>query len=404
MPLITVNEASRIIDEATGILPEEEVSLVSAAGRVLRQSVVADRDVPPYDRVMMDGIAFAYSAWEKGLRAFPIAGTQPAGSPPKTLENPESCFEIMTGSVLSAGCDCIAPYEEVEIADGKARLKSGFEPVPGQFIHQMGSDYPAGSTLLQTGRRLTSRQIAVAAASGYASLQVTRNPRVTLVSTGDELVDIGQPLERYQIRPSNVYALLAGLSAQRIPDTQRLHLNDDPVEIEEKLASHLESSDVVILSGGVSKGKFDFIPDILDKLGVEKLFHGVAQRPGKPFWFGRIKGGASVFALPGNPLSTLICFHRFVIPALEKMLALPNSKPVWAALDESFDFEPPVTFYLPVDTESSPEGILKAHPRTVNNSGDYASVVNTTGFVELPNIKKSSTFAKGYCAQYYPWV
>ena len=386
------------------MLSSEEVPLVSCAGRVLRQTVLADRDVPPYDRVMMDGIAFAYKALEKGLRAFSIAGTQPAGAPPKILEDPESCFEIMTGSVLSAGCDCVAPYEEVEIGEGKARLKSGFQPVPGRFIHQMGSDYKQGSTLLKSGRRLTSRQIAVVAASGYASLSVTRKPRLALVSTGDELVDIGHPLERYQIRPSNIYALRAGLSALGLPDTERHHLSDDPGEIENKLGGLLETSDVLILSGGVSKGRYDFIPGILDKLGVEKLFHGVAQRPGKPFWFGRKKEvGTSVFALPGNPLSTLICFHRFVIPALEKMLGLPNSRPVWAALAEPFDFKPSLTLYLPVKAESQPNGLLKAFPRTVSNSGDYASVVETSGFVELPG-GDASEFPAGYCAKYFPWI
>jgi len=309
----------------------------------------------------------------------------------------------MTGAVLTAGCDCVAPYEEVEIGEGKARLKSGFEPVPGRFIHQMGSDYKQGSTLLQSGRRLTSRQIAVVAASGYASLCVTSKPHLALVSTGDELVDIGHPLERYQIRPSNIYALRAGLSALGLPDTERHHLSDDPGEIENKLASLLETSDVLILSGGVSKGRYDFIPGILDKLGVEKLFHGVAQRPGKPFWFGRKVGGASVFALPGNPLSTLICFHRFVIPALEKMLGLPISAPVWAALAEPFDFKPSFTLYLPVKAESQANGLLKAFPRTVSNSGDYASVVETSGFVELPG-GDATEFPAGYCARYFPWI
>ncbi len=404
MSLITVNEASRIIEEATGTLPAEEVSLVGSMGRVLRQTVHADREVPPYDRVMMDGIAFSHKDWQNGGRNFAIAGIQAAGSPPKTLPGSGNCFEIMTGSVLSAGCDCIAPYEEVEIKDGFAGVIDGFEAVPGRFIHKKGSDYPQGASLLQPGCRLTSRQIAVAAACGCTELKVTRFPNISLVSTGDELVEMGQPVDQHQIRPSNVYSLQTGLTALGIPTVKRFHLNDQPEELEKIIAGLLEVSDVIILSGGVSKGRYDYVPEILAKLGVKKLFHGVSQRPGKPFWFGvqEDRSPVSVFALPGNPLSTLICFHRFVIPALEKMLGLPVSLPVWAVLAEPFDFKPPVTLFLPVSAEPQSNGLLSAVPRPGSNSGDYASIVETSGFVELPG-RESDEFPAGYCPRYFPW-
>ncbi len=403
MPLIAVNEAARIVEEATAVLSTEEVSLVEAIGRALRQTVQADRDVPPYDRVMMDGIAFNHRDWENDVRQYSIVGTQAAGAPPEILTGSGNCFEIMTGSELSNGCDCVVPYEEVEINEGKAQIVDGFVPQPGRFVHKTGSDYPAGATLLQPGYRLTSRQIAIAAASGCTHLRVTRLPRISLVSTGDELVEIDLPVERHQIRPSNAYSLQAGLAALGISTVKRSHLNDRPEEIEKKLVSLLEDSDVLILSGGVSKGRYDYVPEILEKLGVKKLFHGVTQRPGKPFWFGRQDDGPSVFALPGNPLSTLVCFHRFVVPSLEKMLGLPTPPTVWASLAEPFDFEPPQTFFLPVAAESQPDGLLSATPRSVSNSGDYASIVSTSGFVELPG-EDLSEFPTGYCAKYFSWI
>ena len=403
MPLIAVKEAARIVEESTGTLPAEEVSLVDSIGRALRQTVQAERDVPPYDRVMMDGIAFNYRDWQNGMRQFSIAGTQAAGSPPKTLSGSGNCFEIMTGSVLANGCDCVAPYEEVEISEGKAEIIDGFTPQPGRFIHKTGSDYPSGATLVQPGCRLTSRQIAVAAAGGCTQLRVTRLPQISLVSTGDELVEIDQPVERHQIRSSNAYSLQAGLAALGISTVNRCHLKDRPEELEKKLAGLLEDFHVLILSGGVSKGRYDYVPEILQKLGVKKLFHGVAQRPGKPFWFGVKEGGPPVFALPGNPLSTLVCFHRFVVPALQKMLGLSPPQPVWASLAEPFDFKPPMTFFLPVITESRTNGLLYATPRPVSNSGDYASIVETTGFVELPG-EDLNEFPTGYVAKYFSWI
>ena len=403
MSLIAVKEAALIIEEAIEILPTVEVSLVDSIGRALRQPVRADREVPPYDRVMMDGIAFSYRDWQNGVRQFSIAGTQGAGSPPKTLSGSGNCFEIMTGSVLANGCDCVAPYEEVEINEGKAQIIDGFTPQPGRFIHKTGSDYPSGATLLRPGCRLTSRQVAVTASSGCAHLRVTRLPKISLISTGDELVEIDQLVERHQIRTSNAYSLQAGLAALGISTVNRCHLNDRPEELEKKLASLLEDFDVLILSGGVSKGRYDYVPEILQKLGVKKLFHGVAQRPGKPFWFGVKEGGPPVFALPGNPLSTLVCFHRFVVPALQKMLGLLPPQPLWAALTEPFDFKQPMTFFLPVITESRTNGLLSATPRPVSNSGDYASIVETSGFVELPG-GDLNDFPTGYVAKYFGWI
>lgn len=394
-------EAALIIEDNLDLMPVETVPFKEASWRVLRQQIVADRHVPPFNRVMMDGIAFSSRTWNKGVREFRIAGVQAAGSPASTLEDTEACFEVMTGAVLPDGCDCVAPFEEIETSDGVARIVADFEAKPGRFVHQAGSDYSQGAVLVEPGCRLTSRQIAVAASCGCTELTVACIPRIALVSSGDELVDLGEPIAPHQIRKSNVYALQTALVGIGFPAVEMHHLKDDKDEIEKALADILERCDVVILSGGVSKGKFDYIPGALDALGVEKLFQWVRQRPGRPFWFGR-KGSTTVFALPGNPLSTLVCYHRYVIPALHTMMGMPPPEPKWSLFGEYFEFEPPLTFFLPVRNETRKDGMSIVFPVPAANSGDYASIVATDGFVELPG-EDLSEFPPGFAARFYPW-
>lgn len=402
--MISVAEAERIIAANTGSLPAEKVLYRLAIGHVLRESVRADRDLPPFDRVMMDGVALSSKDWESGVRQFRVLGVQAAGVPPATLEERGGCLEIMTGAVMAEGCDCIVPYEELRIEGGVASIVGDFHPTPGQFIHRRGSDFSAGEELVAPGVRLSAKEIAVTTSCGVTELLVTRPVRVGIVSTGDELVPVEAEVGDHQIRQSNNFALEAALNAMGIENVTNVHIADDPRLIEATLEELMESATAVLLSGGISKGKFDHVPRALEKLGVKKLFQGVLQRPGKPFWYGRsAAGGTAVFALPGNPLSTLTCFHRYVVPALEEMLGLKASTPVWVALKEPFVFYPPFTFFLPVIAGSSESGVLAARPHPARNSGDFASIVPTSGFVELP-AEDRNEFPEGYTARYYRWL
>lgn len=400
---ISCDVACRLIEDATEVLPTEDCPFDKLVGRILREPIKADRDLPPFNRVMMDGIAIAHSAWEEGIREFPIDGLQAAGAPVQELKERHHCLEVMTGSVLPAGSDCVLPYEKVEINAGRVQVNRGTVVKRDINIHRQGSDFPRGSTLVEEGTRLTSREIAVAASCGKTSLSVTVRPRIAVIDSGDELVEINDAVERHQIRRSNVYAINAALTTLGIPDAEKIHLKDDLETIEITLRDIIERTDVVILSGGVSKGKRDFIPEVLESVGVEKVFHGVKQRPGKPFWYGNIPSGSAIFALPGNPLSTLVCFHRYVRPAIDLMLAQRNRVADWAALSQSFNFKPPLTYFLPVKADRRQEGYLSATPLPVSNSGDYASVVSTQGFIELP-AEERSEFKEGYSAQYFPWI
>lgn len=402
--MISPREAEKIIGRNTPILPVASVPFQLAIGCVLREAVQADRHLPPFNRVMMDGIAISSADWESGVRQFNVEGVQAAGAPPMQLEKVGGCLEIMTGAVMAEGCDCVVPYEEVILTDGKAAISGGFRPIPGQFIHGCGSDFSAGDELVPAGVRLTAKEIAVTTSCGMAELTVTGPVRVGIVSTGDELVPVEAEVGDHQIRQSNNYALEAALHAMGIEEVKNVNIADDPRLIEAALGELLESSSAILLSGGISKGKFDHVPRALENLGVKKLFQGVRQRPGKPFWYGRsAAGGTVVFALPGNPLSTLTCFHRYVVPSLEQMCGLTASPPQWAVLAEPVVFRPPLAFFLPVIVGSSESGMLMAQPHPVKNSGDFASIVPTSGFVELPE-EGGDEFPEGYPARYFRWL
>jgi molybdopterin molybdotransferase len=221
-------------------------------------------------------------------------------------------------------------------------------------------------------------------------------PRAAVVASGDELVDIKVKPEPHQIRRSNTYAIQAAMKEMGWPATQ-FHLPDHEEFLRESLATVLASHDVVILSGGVSKGKFDYIPGVLRDLGVKNLFHNVSQRPGKPFWFGVTSNGKVVFALPGNPVSTFMCFHRFVKPWLWASFGLPFTTPS-AILGKDFTFEPKLTYFLQVYVENI-GGRLIADPRAGGGSGDFANLKDVNGFLELP--LERTTFKEG---EVYPFI
>lgn len=380
--MLTPAEADAAIAAVLGQVPEQELPLAACAGGVLRGEVRAERDAPPFDRVAMDGIAYAASAGTR--RSFRIAGVQPAGSPPLTLDSTDACIEVMTGAMLPFGCDTVVPVERIRIADGNATFEDGYTPAPGQNVHRRASDARAGDLLLAPGTRLGAPEIAIAASAGLARLAVSRLPRIAVISTGDELVEPGLPILDHQIRRSNSHGLAAALAlAGFAPATDR-HLPDDAAELERALALELDRNDVLVLSGGVSAGRFDHVPAVLSSLGVRKVFHQVAQRPGRPLWFGTRAPGRLVFALPGNPVSVLVCLARYVIPALAALSGARAPARRMAALARPFEFKAPLTCFLPVTLGYDQDGRTLAEPRPTGGSGDFISLAGTDGFVELP--------------------
>jgi molybdopterin molybdotransferase len=398
--VITVGAAREAIQAAMPSFETESVPVDSARGRVLRQSIAAERDQPPFDRVMMDGVAIAFRDFATGTRRFPIQSTQAAGDEQQALDT-GGCIEIMTGASLPIGADCIVPVERITVADGAASLEDGYTPEERQFIHAQGSDYKRGTRLLLPGKPISPMDIAVIHSSGLTEIEVSRMPAIRVVSTGNELVPAGEPIEPHQIRLSNGPAVIALLEQHGYSDCKHDHLVDEPEVLERRIAAHLDVADILILSGGVSMGKADFVPRVLAELGVEVIFHKISQRPGKPMWFGLGPAGQVVFALPGNPVSTLVCARQYVLPALAKASGAIATQPEFAVLARDVTFNPQLTCFLPIRLVSNTGGQLLAMPVQTNTSGDFASLSATDGLVELP--LEESRFPAGTAVRLHRW-
>lgn len=390
--MITVEQAEQLILENTITVPSERISINDALGKVLAEDLCADRDFPPFNRVTMDGIAIQFAQLEAGKTTFEIETTAAAGNPQKTLQNPENCMEVMTGAMIPLGTDAVIRYEDIEIKDKIARITIDTNGIKvKQNIHPQGSDRKMGDVIVPKGRKLSPAEIGVAATIGKHEILVQRKLRAVVISTGEEIVSITEMPLPHQIRTSNGYALQACLKNWGL-ETENILLPDNQAIIESKIAEFIETFDVLILSGGVSAGKFDFVPQALENQGVKKLFHKVSQRPGKPFWFGKSANGTAVFALPGNPVSTFMCLNRYFKKWFDASQGIENQQ-IMAELSEGFTFKPELTFFLQVKLSYTLTGEILATPVEGHGSGDLANLVEADAFLELP--LERSLFKKG---------
>lgn len=396
--MMTPAAAEAAIRAQVPTLTAEPTPLAALSGTVLREQIVASRDHPPFDRVTMDGIAFASHS---GRREFRVAGTQAAGTRQMVLANEDACFEVMTGAVLPAGCDCVIPVEKLSLRNGIARLHEDAVPVAGLNIHPRGFDCRAGKVLLEPGTAIGTPEVAVIASQGLARAHASRMPRIVVISTGDELIEPGEPVNDWQIYRSNVYGVLAALRRRGYTHLAHDHLPDDLTTLRTRLRAHLDAQDVLILSGGVSMGKFDYVPQVLGELDISVVFHHVAQRPGKPMWFGVGDNARTVYALPGNPVSTLICLTRYVFPGLAAALGAAPASLAMIPMSESFEVKPALTFFLPVALATDAAGHCMAQPRPTRGSGDFTSLIGTDGFVELP--PGPTVISRGTVVPLYRW-
>jgi molybdopterin molybdotransferase len=399
--MITTAEATQAISAAMPAFATDTVPLAAARGRVLREAVVAERDQPPFDRVTMDGIAVQFEYLATGNRQFTIQGTQHAGDPVQTLTSSLHAIEIMTGAVLPRNSDCVIPVERISIENGVATVEENYEAERLQFVHPQGSDYPVGREVLDAGRIITPMDVAIIASCGLENVQVSSQPVVRVISTGNELVPPGKPVEPHQVRLSNGPALVAMLSEQGFDKTTDEHLVDEPELLRERLGEILDESNVLILSGGVSMGQADYVPQVLDDLGVKLVFHKISQRPGKPMWFGIGPAGQAVFALPGNPVSSLVCCRQYVLPALFRASGREVAAPESAVLAEDVTFKPKLTCFMPVRLKND-NGRLLAAPVPTNTSGDFASLSGTDGYVELT--LEQDEFPEGSTVLLHRWI
>jgi molybdopterin molybdotransferase len=387
--MISVTEATHIIQSNLFKPKKEVVKLESATGRIVAESIFADRDFPPFNRATMDGIAIDAKTFQLGRKLFSVEGIQAAGQPAATLSNNQNCFEIMTGAMLPNGTNAVVRYEDVDIENGIASIKISTVN-EGDNIHFKGMDASENSVLIEVGTKLSPAEIALLASVGKTSVAIFSYPTIAIISTGDELVSIDRKPLPHQIRTSNSHAIQSALIEMGCHSTI-FHLTDNEEILKTELNKIASDFDVIILSGGVSKGKFDFVPAVLESLGIKKMFHQVSQKPGKPMWFGRgplpwresgDEADVFVFALPGNPVSTFMCFHRHVKPWLLKSLGV-EVESQQAVLASDFSFKPELTYFLQVNVKNE-DGKLLAFPVVGGGSGDFVNLKEVNGFLELP--------------------
>jgi len=390
------------IDARLARLPAESRPLIECLGRVLREDVYAERDNPPFDRVCMDGVAIRSEAFGGGLRHFTVEATQAAGTPALTLSAADRAIEVMTGAMLPRGSDCVIPLEEYEMSASVVSLKDGVSGEPYRNVQRRGSDSEPGVPLLRAGALIGPPEMGVLASAGKAHVSVSRQPGFMVLSTGDELIEPGQPIEEHQVRRSNAYAVVSGLRKNGFSAVDDDHIADNEDMMRGRLARHLAEHDVLVLSGGVSKGKFDLVPKVLKALDVEEVFYQVAQRPGMPMWFGVGPRGQAVFGLPGNPVSTLMCLMRYVVPAINVAMGMQAAASTERiALAGPIKRGRPMASFVPVSIQLESDGRRSAVPRMPNGSGDFLALAGTDGFVELP--PREEAYPVGFVAELYRW-
>ncbi len=313
--MLTCEEAVRQILQTVRPLPPAECALDDALGRVLAQPVSARWDLPPADNSAMDGYGFAFAGQTAGCE-LPVAGLVPAGIRQALPLAFGQAVKIMTGAPLPAGCDTVVPLEEVSESASGIRLQRN--PAAGQHVRRRGEELCHGEELLQAGTPLYSGEIALLAAAGVERVRVHPAPRVALLSTGDELVELGVVPGPGQIVNSNSHLLSARLREAGCTPVPLGIARDEQSELAEKVAEGLRGADLLLSTGGVSVGDRDYVQEILRRHGFDLGFWQVAIKPGKPVLFGTV-GQTPVFGLPGNPAAAAATFEMFVRPALRRL-------------------------------------------------------------------------------------
>lgn len=397
MNLISVEKATEIVLKHTGLFGTETIPLENSINRILKEPIFADRDFPPFNRVSMDGIAVLTAAFNTGQRSFTIENIQAAGSKQLKLLTSTNCIEVMTGAILPLNTDAVIPYEQITIENGIATVQ--MEQLDYfKNVHPKGFDQLKDALLIKENTLITPAEIGVLATVGKTTVLVAKQPKIAVISTGDELVDINKTPLDHQIRKSNVYSVLSLLKNLHL-SAELHHIKDNQEVLFIEIQKLLNTNDVLLFSGGVSKGKFDFLPTVLDSLGVTKLFHRVQQKPGKPFWFGK-KADKLIFAFPGNPVATFLNFLRYFKPWYLKSIGLPVETGNFAILDEDFEFSANLTYFLQVKVTNI-NGKLIAKPVTGKGSADLVNLLYADGFLELTASK--SVFKKGDVLPYIPY-
>jgi len=386
--MIPVSEAVRMVLGVARPLAAERVPVEEALGRVLAEDAAADTDLPPFDRAQMDGYAVRSADLRETPARLRLLGEAAAGRGWRGTLRGGEAVRIMTGAPLPAGADSVQQVEVTGETEGGEFVTVERGTEPGQFVVPRGSEVRAGQTVLAAGDEVTAPRVAVLAAFGYAEVAVRRRPRVAVLATGTELVGVGDRPGIDEIRDSNTYSLaayaaLAGASVRRLPLA-----GDDPELLREKIAAAAEEADVVVLSGGVSMGRYDYTKPALRALGARIHFERVALRPGKPTVFAELPGPRQVlaFGLPGNPVSVSVTFNLFARAALRAMQGArqPELAEESALLARPAKGTQERASYLPAELWTDERGRLLATPLRWGGSSDFVAFARATALLVVP--------------------
>ena len=392
--MISVDQALRIVIDNVGPLAVERVAIVDALGRTLAEEIRSPRDIPGFDNSAMDGYAVraadVAAASESNPVRLHVLETVGAGVMPTVTVAPGTAVRTMTGAPVAPGADAIVPVERTRGEGESIEFLAAAET--GAFVRPRGEDLRQGESVMSPGRPLAPSDLGMLASLNRSMVEVYRRPRVAIVATGDELVDIDQVPTGAQIVNSSGYALAGGIREAGGEPVMLKVARDRPEEVRERLSEAL-AFDAVLSTGGVSVGQFDHVKAVMDELGLRQLFHGVAQKPGRPLKFGTI-GGRPIFGLPGNPVSTMVCFYLYVRPALLKMLGrfelgLPRMTAVCAVPIRTANN---LTEFVRVTLERR-DGTLYATPTGNQSSGVLSSLSRAHGLLFGP--AAATTLAAG---------
>ena len=382
--MLSVDDAVEVVRRNCTPLPAEKTALSHALHRFLAEDIIADSDLPPFDRSQMDGYAVRAGDTQSTPASLNIVGESAAGRGWHQKLQAGQAVRIMTGAPVPAGADAVQQIEKTRELNGKVEILEAV--VAGRSIVTQGAEITKGETVLHRGERITAAAVAVLASFGYAEVTVARQPRVAVLATGSELVSVHQQPGQDQIRDSNnysisAYAELAGAIVNGIGLS-----NDSPEALRSAIALAATEADVVVTSGGVSVGAYDFTKTVLREMDAEIFFERVALRPGKPTVFARLPGGCLVFGLPGNPVSVSVTFNLFTRTALltmqqaQNVLLLAETAKLAHSVKGTADRES----YLPATVHTDSDGTLLAQPLKWGGSSDFVGFVSATALIRVP--------------------
>lgn len=382
MEHLQVSEAQRVVLESIATTGTEQVRLEQALGRVLAEEVRANRDQPPYDVSAMDGYALRSADLGNIPAMLEIIEDIKAGDLPRKTLAPGQCARIMTGAPLPPDADAVIRVEDTgALANNRVQVNQSVKP--GHDIRRLGENMRNGEVVLNSGTEITPGVIGVLATVKRAQVQVYRRPRVAILSTGNELEGLDEPVDPNKIPDANSYALMAQVQALGIEPVLLGIARDDPKELENYLKRGLEY-DVLLVSGGTSVGVHDYVRPTIEALGAQMLFWRVAMKPGHPVAFGKV-GEKIIFGLPGNPVSSMVCFEEFVAPALRRMMgyARTHRRTIEARLTHDVKHQPGRTEFIRVMLAKE-EGGYAATSTGAQGSGMLLSMAKADGLAVVP--------------------